>query len=385
MEVLGAIDDEDELNLMQLARMAGMVTQMSEGEAVGLLQELMAVKEGEDHDATQMKRILGVFVFSRLCEVNGPEAMRMVAEGELGVTMGSQTDEMLAMGMNAWVAADPEGARRWFDGVLGEVDALALDGGMEEDMKNATGVMKLLQEKDLMDAYLRGMAKHDAEALTKSVESLRHEQVREAMEAEILEAVVETETTADGMVALLQQYEGAEGTDARMAAIRKLSELDNARAAKWLEGRAPSAERDHLVTRVADDMMKKDPAAGAAWYMDQELHDADREADRLQRITWQWGRADYEEASQWLERQPDGTARDGAESGMAQMAAGRQEWAESMAWLDGISNEKIQADAMQRILRSGWNPTEKVMNAELLEAAEAAGFGEQAREYGAGK
>ncbi len=355
---------------------------MSEGEAMGMLEELTEVKDGEENDAREMKAVLAVFLFSRLCEVNGPEAMRMVADGEFGATMDGQADEMLAMGMNAWVAADPEGAKEWFDGVIGEVDALALDGGMEEDMENATGVMKLLNEQELMDAYLRGMAKHDAEGLAKSMEGLRHEEVREGMEASIFEAVVEAETTVDGMIGLLKQYEGTEGTYARMTAIRKLSELDNAQAAKWVEGRQASAERDHLGTQVAGDMLKKDPAAGAKWYMEQEIHDASREADRLQRITWQWGGKDYEAASQWLERQPDGAVRDGAESSMAQVAAGRRQWTESMAWLGSISDENVRITAMDNVFRRGWNRSEKVMDTGLLEAAEAAGLGEAARDYG---
>jgi hypothetical protein len=40
---------------------------------------------------------------------------------------------------------------------------------------------------------------------------------------------------------------------------------------------------------------------------------------------------------------------------------------------------------MEQVFRTGWDRTEKVMDAGLLEAADAAGFGEQAREYGAKK
>ena len=382
MEVMGGIRDETDLNLMELARMAGMITRLSEMETLGLLIEL-TVEDGtsdEDRDMKEIRGMLAGIVFTRLCELNGPEAMRMAADEELGEQLGKNMDDVLAIGMNSWVAADPDGARQWMDVLLGQADQLAIDGGGEEDLE---GMMALLKDEDLLVSYMRGMARHDAEGLAESVGKLRHEEVRKGVEAKVFEAVAATETSAEGLVKLLEQYDDAPSFDGRMEAIERLSKLDNARAAEWVEARPVSVERDNLITRVGLDMLEEDPAAAAEWYMAQEMKAEHRDADRMQRIAWRWGKQDYEATAEWLVGQPDNSARDASESSMAQLAADRKDWGTSLGWIGGIADEEIRSTALNQVLRRGWNSSERVMNAELLEAAALAGVGDAAREYGA--
>lgn len=379
LELVSLFKEPEEMNLMELARHAGMIAHLDAREARVLFLDLLAPVEGESQDLSEMRGFLAGLVFTRFCEVDGPAAMAIFSEQGLREKMDGRADDFLQMGMNSWVAADPEGARRWFEGLMKETDQLAAGGGTKADMK---GVLELLHEEKLRESYYRGMARHDADGLAAWAGELQHVEVRENMEGEVLEAMVGQEDTVEGLVTLLDTYDGAAGSDARLEAVRKLSALDAEQAAAWVEKRLPSAERDHHITQVASVLMKQDPAAGAEWYMAREMVEEHRHSDRLQRITWQWGRVDPEAATDWVQSQPDEPVRDGSEAALAQLASHRREWEDAMAWLAGISDEEMRGQALNQVLRQGWNQRNKTMAPALLEAADGAGFGEEARTYG---
>jgi hypothetical protein len=302
--------------------------------------------------------------------------MRMAAAGELGEQWKNDSDELVAMGMNSWVAADPQGAQQWFEGLLGDADKLAL-AGLEEDM---TGSMALLGDDEIRQAYFNGMAKHDAKGLEQRMGQFQHEDVRSTMESEVLEALVRQEHSKAGLIALLDRS-GDGAFDAREEALKKLGKQDPRSAAKWVEDQPVSDARDNHVTQVAMDFMTKDPDAGVDWYMKQELHDESREGDRTSHVVGRLAQVDYGKAVSWLEEQPDGPARDSAEAKLAHSAAGRKNWADSMTWIAGIENDGARKQTLDRVLRRGWDSQDKALRPEVLEAAEAAGFGEAAQGY----
>ena len=377
MGSLSDVDDLEDLNMVEFVRQASALTYLSEGQAHDLLVALTKPpEEGEEHDQGDLRQIASALVFARLCEVNGPEAMRMAAAGELGDQWKNDRDELVAMGMNSWVAADPQGAQQWFEGLLGETDKLAL-AGLEEDM---TGSMALLGDDEIRQAYFNGMAKHDAKGLEQRMGQFQHEEVRSTMEGEVLEALVRQEHSKAGLIALLDRS-GDGAFDAREEALKKLGKQDPRSAAKWVEDQPVSNARDNHVTQVAMDFMTKDPDAGVDWYMKQELHDESREGDRTSHVVGRLVQVDYGKAVNWLEDQPDGPARDSAEVKLAHSAAGQQNWGDSMAWIAGIESEGTRRQALDRVLRRGWDSQDKALRPEVLEAAEAAGLGEAAQGY----
>lgn len=375
IQSFSGVVNEEEANLMELARYCGMISTIGESEAQDLLSALALPQEGDGEDADEMRGIISAIVFTRLCELNGPEAMRMAAAGELGEEFD---DDFTALGMNSWVAADPEGASEWFYGLLSEGDELALSGGEEE----AEGSLLLLEDgDDLVGATVRGLAKHDLADLTERVGQLNDPEVRANMETAIFEASVENETSVEGLLALLETNQEESGSDGRREALKKLRKLDLVRAAEWVENVEVSVERDRMVSQVAGSMLEADPASGAEWYMNQELASEERQGARMEQIVGEWGVKDFEAAESWLETQANDAQRDSSESRLAQFATYQNEWDGALSWVGDISDDAMREKALRSVLKHGYDRRSEKMNADLLQAAEEAGFGEEARSF----
>ena len=80
--------------------------------------------------------------------------------------------------------------------------------------------------------------------------------------------------------------------------------------------------------------------------------------------------------------QPDGGTRDQGEASMANIASLHSDWDDALSWAGAIESETMRKSTLDNVFQRGWNRREKTLNPELLQAAEAAGFGEQARAYG---
>jgi hypothetical protein len=375
MQSFMGVVNEEEANLMELARYCGMITTMGESEAHDLLRALALPLEGDEENADEIRGIISAIVFTRLCELNGPEAMGMVAAGELGEEF---EDDFTSLGMNSWIAADPDGAREWFYGLLAEGDELALSGGEEE----AEGRLLLLEDgDDLVGATVRGLAKDDLADLTERVGQLEDPEVRADMETAIFEASVKNETSVEGLLALLETNQGESGRSGRYEALEKLRKLDVAQAAEWVENVEVSNERDRMVSRVADSMLESDPASGAEWYMNQELMSEGPQNDRMAHIVQSWAGKDFEAAESWLETQANDAQRDESESRLARIATYQNEWDGALGWVGDISDDAMREKALRSVLKHGYDRRGEEMNADLLQAAEEAGFGEEARGF----
>ena len=365
----------EEANLMELARSCGMITTMGESEARDLLLALARPQEGDAEDADEMRGIISAIVFTRLCELNGPEAMGMVAAGELGEEFD---DDFVALGMNSWMAADPEGAGAWFYEFVAEADELA--DGVRMGEEEIEEEMTLLENNEFLAAAMRGLAKHDASALSEYVEEIADVEFRELMEMKVFEAAVANETSAEGLLALLEQDLG-EASHERREAVLKLSELDLAAAVQWVEKAPVGAERDSLVSLVASEMLEDDPASGAEWYMSQELVSEEIQSDRMEDIVSQWGYKNLEAADEWLSAQSNDEQRDPAEARLAQIASYKEDWRKAMNWIGEISDEEVRNAALREVFNRGYRRGGGAVNADLNQAAEEAGFGEAAEKY----
>lgn len=373
LAVVGNLDDESEANVMGVARVAGLLAHASEFEAKELLLEIVTHKdELKDSDQHILAGLVAITAFSRICELNGPEAMRMLVSGELPEDPGA---DLATLGMNAWIAADPEGARRWYEGLLRDVDDLAMAGGKEAAME---GMLKLLKDDDLRESYYRGMARHDAEGMREQIDDLAFGELRDSVREEFLDALIEEEETAQGLVKILEEG-GADG-DGRLNAIAKLSRLDVVAARRLVEAEAPSLARDNEVTQVATILLKQDPEAGAEWFMGQEMVGDERPADRLQRIVGAWGPRDLEGADAWLSSQPSTTDRDHAEMLLATYSAGAKDWDRTFYWI-GETDPETWSRQLDKVFKNAWDKTSGSLPPDVSEAAEAAGFGEAADNF----
>lgn len=375
IESFSGLFNEEEADLMELARYGGMISTMGEFEARDLLLALALPLEEDVDDADEMRGIISAIVFTRLCELDGPEAMRMAATGELGE---EYDDSFTAMGMNSWVAVDPRGAREWFYGLLSEGDELALSGD-EEELEG--GLLLLDDNDDLVSATVRGLAKHDLTDLTARVAQLNDPEIRANMETAIFEASVKNETSVEGLLTLLETNQEESGRDGRFEALEKLRKLDIAQAAEWVENVEVSVERDQMVSRVATSMLEADPDSGAEWYMNQELASEDNQSARMELIVRNWGGKDFEAAESWMETQTNDAQRDESERKLAQIASYQSEWVGALGWVSDISDEAMRENALWTVLRQGYGRRGQGMDTDLLQAAEEAGFGEEARSF----
>ncbi|MEP4077486.1 hypothetical protein [Haloferula sp.] len=374
LTTLSTIGDESQLDMMLLIRHASMLTRLNESEAIDLLQHLaQPVADDDFGEREEFNEIASAIIFTRLCELNGPEAMRMASAGEL---MEGLDEDVTVWGMNSWIAADPEGAQRWYEGIMKDADAFILKGD-----ENATppAMMMVIDNDETRRAYFNGMAKHDPEALEESINQFESDDVRNAMRADLMISLVGQETQAEGLVDILNK--STEHNEARGLAIEKLSELDPDQAVAWIETQPAGKSRDNEINTVASTLMDRDSESGIDWYMSQQMHDPEREKDRLSRITYHLARDDSTVAAQWVEQQPDNATRDHAELAMAWTYANQKDWDSSMAWVAGVENQSSRDDTLNKIFERGWNREEGALQPEILSAAEAAGFGDAAGAY----
>ena len=375
LSAIRQVEDEELLDVMSVVRSAALLTRLREDEALDLLQLLSRpVEDGDSSDDEEFRLVAGIIVFCRLCELNGPQAMRLGAKID-DDTWKIGSDELLTMGMNSWVAADPEGARMWFEGLLGEADkTLALD----EDV-DLEGMAALLEEDAFRAAYINGMAKHDPEGIEQRMAALQHNDIREAMQNDLMQSLVRNEESVEGLQALLEK--SGNTPDARLVAVEKLCTKDPRAATQWVESQAAGQDRDQQIGQVASVLMKKNEATGIEWYMNQEMAGEGQRSNRYDRIVSHLANDDVQKASEWLGQQTDDITRDSAEESIAVRLAYRKNWQESIRWVASIHNDDTRKRGLNNVLGNGWDPSEGALRPEVLEAADAAGLGEAARDY----
>lgn len=348
---------ESQFNPMEMIRRIHLLTQLGEGEVLDVLADLSKAEDGTGDE--QFRMIAGLIVLTRLAELNGPAAIRHIQSGSdsMWEGMGGEAGVMV---MNSWVAADPDGARRWFEDGMKQLDQ---------------GEMKDLMENDeFRQAYYDGMAKHDAEALSREVDEESDPDKRD----DVLVALVRNAKAPAELVGLLDRCAGA--SDARSEAIEKLSKADPLAAAAWVERQDADEARDGDVATVASVMMERDSEGGIQWYLAQELSDGQLAGFRLSRIVDHLAAEDLEKAAEWVESRPDDAARDAAEISMAAHCM-RQDADMGMGWLARVGDSANRDSALRDILRSEWDYRAGRLRDGLIEAAERAGLGEAARNF----
>jgi hypothetical protein len=369
-------DDEAQMDPMFLIRQASQLTMLNQREAVDLLK-LLVQPDPDDPEGNfeESRQAVTAILFARLCELNGPEAMRLVANDP---AFEDFQEEFLAMGMNSWVAANPEGARSWFEGLVGEGEAMMLKSPAGDF--EPTGLLKLLDEhQELGQAYIYSMTKTSPEVLEKWIEGIKSEEIRDSMREELMSAFVQGESESNGLIDLLNK--STDYNSVRISAIEKLTKINLTQAKEWLEKQPAGSTRDYEISTVANELIKKDSKAGIEWYMKQELQAPDQIANRLTTITNELSNEDPDIAAEWIQKQPDNAIRDKAEIAMANVTASHDNWSQSMSWIAGVENEEAQLDALDDILGTGWDRETKQLRPEVLAAAKAAGFEERAAAF----
>lgn len=352
------IRSETQLNPMELIRRIYLLTQLRESEVLDVLASLSKAEDSiRGAEFAEMARIC---VLTRLAELNGPEAMRLIHSGDFASIWDGSEDTASLMVMNSWVAADPEGAKHWFEAGMKQLD--------QEELRD------LMENDDFRQAYYDGMAKHDPEALAREVGDDSDPDKRD----EVMVALVRNAKAPEELVELLDRCIGV--YDARTEAIEKLSKADPTIAAAWVETQVVDNARDHDIEDVALVMLDRDTERGIEWYMAQEFADAEREEDRLSKIIYHLAKEDLDRAVEWLESQPDDATRDSAEISMAYQVKGRG-WSERLRWLVRVGDVDRRNEALKTMFRSEWEREGGRLPDHVIEAAEEAGMGDAARSY----
>ena len=364
------MESEKELNLMELTRYGAQLASMSETEVTALLFALQGPFEGEHENMQEIAEPIIYIAFSRLCELNGPEAMRMLQAGELG----EDIDKDIAItGMNAWVAADPEGAKHWFEGTMKEADEIALAGGDEDELTGPAAL--LIESTDITAAYLRGMSTLDPEAVKNDIASFQSEEVRGYIEDEFNAQLIDQAKTKDEILTLLADDSSLHSSsDTQSQLVFKLSAIDTKSAIDWVQSQKASSQRDNMVRIVASSLLQENPAEGAAWYQAQELSGEEPQAERLHIITSSWMRQDLEGAATWLLEQPNNNQRDSSEFVLATESARKGEWEAAFLWSSDISNAQSQQRSLNKILERAWNNRSLTFDPSAITAARDAGY-----------
>lgn len=370
--IFAGIDDESEINPMEFARYAAQISNLNELESIALLKSLQGPFDEDDYETGETAGIVSVIVFSRLCEVNGPEAMRMLDSGELGEEL---VEEMSGIGMNSWVAADPDGASRWINETMGKIDELALSGADLDELEELNSL-----SEELMASYVHGMSAIDPEKLKNNIASYQSDEVRDTMQELLTDQLVNKANSKEEITALLEDPT-LDSDYGKTDLVRKLSATDPELAADYAQSQPQGRARDEMLASVAEQLINENPAEGAEWYQQQELSPDSSESKRLQKITSQWMHQDLEEAASWLLEQPNTSERDAAESSLAQQSANSEDWDAAFEWSADISDPEKRKNATNQIIRQAWNSYQNTFNPEAAEAARRAGLENEIRPY----
>ncbi|MGJ8695953.1 MAG: hypothetical protein ACSHYF_06525 [Verrucomicrobiaceae bacterium] len=361
-----SIGDAD-FNYLSSIRMAAEVASMDEAELLSLVEVLGQV---EDPKLKELGEIVQALAYLRWFEVNGTAAMEFFLDPKNELPKGVDRDSFVGNGMLAWTEYDPEGARRWMEGQIREIDRRAAAGEDEEALGKE---FEALATGNIHEVFLSAYTQAKGEKAREIYEGLEHPEIAEDMRSDVIEAMAREEESVEKLKALLLETRGGD-FGAQLTIVEKLSKSARDDARRWVEQQPSSVERDHLVTQVAGEWLKEDPAAAADWYLRQELVEENREQDRLSRIFGAWRGKDLEGAYGWLESQPDTEARDQAESLAANSALGQKDYAQAVEWVGGIQNEAMREQAFGRILKNSRDRKTGELPAGLVEAATAAGF-----------
>ena len=381
LSIFGSFWNQDEMNPMAFSRYSAQLAQMGELQSIDLLKKLQGPINGEDQEKARVASFASQFVFARLCELNGPEAMRMLSSGELGDTL---PDEVAGIGMNAWVAADPEGARRWFETAMVEYDdaILAREGGVAPK-----GTALLILESDITRAYLRGMAAKNPEAIGKSIASFQRRSIREDLQIELADYLIEKVETKDEVLALLNSEIFNDYPYAYDGFADKLARMDFDAARRWAETQPVSLKRDLMNFNIAATLSKEDPQRAASWYLAQELSpESDAKRSRLSNYEDTWAVQDLEGAANWLLEQPNNspTRSIRAEFSPHQHPPAPVDWEAAFRWSsdDSPTIQQTNKPPSIELLRSAWDSRYNTrLNPEAEKAARAAGLGQAVDDY----
>ena len=376
IQAFGAIHDEEKINPMEFARYGTQLSQLNEFEAKALLIELKGPFDEDQEKEAEVAQFASIVIFSRLCELNGPEAMKMLHDGELDDDL---IDDLSSIGMNAWVAADPEGASHWFNGALSKLDQIIAEGGDSENIQDPAA--SLIVDSDMFESYMREMTTLDPEGLKNSITQYQSDEVKETLQESLAEHLVENLNSKEEIISVLNDNTFAHYEHGKIDLVQKLSESNPREAASYVEAQAPSATRDAMMLRVANALFQEKPAEGAAWYQKQELSPETLEFERLQHITTHWMYSDLEGAATWLLEQPNDNQRDRSEALLANRSAQTKEWEAAFRWSADISNTSTQQESIQNLLNQAWNRRENTLDPDAVQAARQAGYGQIVDDY----
>lgn len=356
-------------NFLELVRHGAMIGELDANGVQNLIAQLDAMV-AEDSQFEDLAEFAAGIAFMRWCEVDGPAAL-----AELVVTksnlMKKEADDFAKVGIQAWTAADPEGARVWVEKEVRELDQLLQDG------KKPTELESVLDQEELYKIFLEEYVEVRGQDALEIFQDVQNEEIKSKLRDNVIESLAEREDSVAELQNLLSQTEPGE-LNSRREVIRKLAVKANTESRFWVEQQVPTKERDHLVTLVAEEYLKSDLPAAADWYLKQELVGETRHQDRYSRIFGVWRQKDLAAAYSWLMLQPDTPSRDTAESLAANSAVGQKDYLSAVEWVSGIQNEGLKQQAFDRIIKNAKRQEEGGLPEGMLEAAKEAGF--EARE-----
>ena len=366
---------QSDANPMQIARFGARLTEMDEAEVTALLKGLQKPLLAKDGSTIELAPFVTEFVFCRLCELNGPEAMRILHSGLLG------SDPMRnfgAVGMTAWIAANPESAQSWFEKTMRDVDEVSTTDKSDDSIGSSA---ILIGESDIRGAYLRGMLSLRPEKIEENIASYQSETVRINLQIGLFDELMKKANTAGEIVTLLNKDTFQDYPTAYQEFADELARVDFDAARSWAESQPISRKRDLMNFSIGATLAKDDPEKAATWLLAQELSPETKQGSRTSAIINYWPRQDLEGAASWLLEQPNDSSRDISEFQIAGRASEVGDWEAAFRWNEDISNESLRKRSLNRLFDKAWNHNSSEISPKVEPAARASGHWEKLKAY----
>ena len=356
---------------MQIACFGARLTEMDEAAVTALFKGLQEPLLAKDGSTIELAPFVTKFVFCRLCELNGPGAMRLLHSGLSG------SDPMRnfgAVGMTAWIAANPESAQSWFEKTMRDVDEVSTTDKSDDSIGSSA---ILIGESDIRGAYLRGMLSLRPEVIEENIASYRSETVRINLQIGLLNELIKKANTAEEIVPLLNKDTFQDYPTAYQEFADELVRVDFDAARSWAESQPISHKRDLMNFSIGATLAKDDPEKAATWLLAQELSPETNQGSRTSEIINYWPRQELEGAANWLLEQPNDPLRDSSEYQIARRASEVGDWEAAFRWNEDISNESLRERSLNQLFSKALNHNSSEMSPEVEPAARASGQWEE--------
>lgn len=288
---------------------------------------LQAARQVPDHE---IRTAITEALFRSWIETNPRAALAFATVS----FQGQEKSNAIRDAIEHWAAHDPDGAfAAWREQSAGDSAKRLSWGG---------------DQQEITRALFAGMAQQDFQKAVHYLNGVERELFGGALAGLGTTAAKTEQGRAFFLDQLTQVNDQPVSYEAISGFMHGWAQNDFPSAKAWVEGQPPGNQRDYALRQVGLNYVRRDPKAGADWWLAQATP-----AERAQAffgIAQGWASIDIKAAGEWLNRQGSGAALDSGRSAFADVAV-EHDPETALMWAESISEPTYRNEVLARTLR----------------------------------